>query len=204
MKSLVDYALSIAIAVLIGAALFLGLSGCEEDKPQKSGRAQQLEMEITEANQQRLLKAVPPPEMTTSLERIQLKKRLERFNQESKISYIYLVSYGRIMAYYSIKGKVSSVNSLLTTPQQVVWKHRYKQSGAAIAGVTIASPDLDGSYGSNGDAIFFFTTEDIYVEWNDAYLLADQPLRMAQEPLLTKTIVTIKPAVKKTPTPKKE
>jgi len=126
------------------------------------------EREITENQQNIHLKTTPPPVLKDSLERRQLIRRLKRFNKANKISYIYLVSaLGQMIGYYTIKGKVSSVNSLLTTPE--VKPKDY-------SGVVLPSPDLDGSYGSNGDAIFFFTSTDVYVEWNGTYLLSDKPL----------------------------
>lgn len=146
-----------------------------------SGDAQLEELKQTEANQQRLQEAQPAPELNDSLERAQLIRRLERFNESEKISYIYLMSYGRVMAYYTIKGKVSSVNSMLTCTEQPL---RIKGTGGTLAILTVSSPDLDGSYGSNGNGIFFFTTDDTYVEWNSEYLLSDRPLRLQERPLL--------------------
>ena len=73
----------------------------------------------------------------------------------------------------------------MTTPEQIII---VKPGASDRRVVVVKSPDLDGSYGSNGDAIFFFTTDDIYVEWSDTYLLSDQPLRMAQEPLLIRKV----------------
>ena len=163
--------------------LALSLMACGE-KAKSSGNAQISEMNMTEANQQRLLQSVPPPELNDSLERRQLKRRLTRFNVADKISYIYLLSdYGSVITFYTIKGKVSSVNSLLTTPDQLIHPYKHKYST-----LVVASPDLDGSYGSNGDAIFFFTTEDVYVEWNGKYMLADQPLRVTTTPVLVREI----------------
>ena len=52
----------------------------------------------------------------------------------------------------------------------------------------VDSPDIDGSYGSNGDAIFFFTTDDVYVEWRGDYMLADQALKLTQQPELIRQI----------------
>jgi hypothetical protein len=163
-------------------ALFLAAS-CEDRGT--SGDAQYAEMRTTEHNQQRLLKAVPPPRMETSLERKQLVRRLTRFNVADKISYIYLLSdYGTVITFFPIKGKVSSVNSLLTTPHQVL-----TPGGQGRGSAVVSSPDLDGSYGSNGDAIFFFTTEDVYVEWNGKYVLVDQPLQLTTKPLLVRDVV---------------
>ena len=180
--------------------LFLSASfstGCGWFKTSDAGKSQKTEMRATEANQQRLLKSVPPPRMADSQERRNLVRRLTRFNTNDKISYIYLVSFGKVMAFYTVKGKVSSVNSLLTTPDQVLEVPTGGQG--ANPAVVISSPDLDGSYGSNGDAIFFFTTEDVYVEWRGEYMLADQPLRLVTPPALVRTIKDKAPKGKVTP-----
>ncbi len=152
--------------------------GCSERKD--AGKSTKAEMAQTEAQHQGLVKAIPPPRLATSQERKNLVARLERFNTDSKVSYIYLVSFGKVMAFYPMKGKVSSVNSLLTTPDQIV---PYRVRGDYTSHV-IASPDLDGSYGSNGDAIFFFTTDGTYVEWNGEYMLCDKPLKLSTPPAL--------------------
>jgi len=44
-------------------------------------------------------------------ERKNIARRLERINRENMTSYIYLVNYGKVMAYYVITGKPSSLNS---------------------------------------------------------------------------------------------
>jgi hypothetical protein len=102
------------------------------------------------------------------------------WNDKNKVSYIYLVSYGKVMAFYTIKGKVSSVNSQITNPEQIS-----KRWGGYF---TMPSPAEDGSYGENGDGIFFFTTDGTYVEWAGEYMLADKPLKMATPPALVRTI----------------
>lgn len=152
---------------------------------------QKKEAQLTEENQRRLLQAVPVPKLETSQERVNLVKRLERFNNADKVSYIYLVNYGKVMAFYTIKGKVSSVNSMLTTTEQIVNKDGGQCSWSGSSSYdcyVVASPDIDGSYGSNGDAIFFFTTEDAYVEWQGDYMLADQPLKLTTQPELVRQI----------------
>jgi hypothetical protein len=165
----------IVLAVLL--VIVFTLVGCGSNAP-KTGASTKAEMEQTESNQQRLVKAVPPPELKTSLERKNLVRRLERINQDNLISYIYLVSFGKVMAYYPVEGKVSSLNSLLTTPEQYVgvWHHGNYYI------VTLPSPDFDGSYGKNADGVFFFTTGGAYVEWAGEYLWSDQPLRLTTPP----------------------
>ena len=145
------------------------------------------EAKLTEENQNRLLTASPPPELSQSLERENLIRRLELLNDEDKIFYVYLVDYGKVMAEYVAKGKISSVNSKLTTQEQIVDDpFGYRTSG--IGGKVVESPDLDGSYGTNGDAIFFFTAEGAYVEWAGNYILSDFPLSMTTPPELVRVI----------------
>ncbi|MBT7500817.1 hypothetical protein HN643_04070 [Candidatus Falkowbacteria bacterium] len=119
------------------------------------------------------------------MERDNLSKRLNRFNDPNKISYIYLVSYGKVMAFHTIKGKVSSVNSKLTTGEQIVDDPFARRR---VGGKVVESPQLDGSYGTNGDAVFFFTTDDVYLEWSGTYMLCDQPLQLATPPAMVRVI----------------
>jgi hypothetical protein len=158
--------------------LFAAIAGCVQTP--RTGESTKHEMELTEENHTVLTKAVPPPRLSTSQERKNLKRRLETFNQEAKISYIYLIDYGKVMGFYVVKGKVSSVNSKLTTGDQIVRINYGNGSRPCI----IESPQLDGSYGTNGDAIFFFTAAGTYVEWNGRYMLCDKPLKMSTPPQL--------------------
>ena len=156
--------------------------GCIEDSYDQTTSGQ--EAALTETNQARLLKSSPPPQLDKSLERENLKRRLNLLNDENKIFYIYLVSYGKVMSEFAAQGKVSSVNSKLTTQEQIVedpWRY---QSGGKV----VESPDLDGSYGTNGDAIFFFTSSGAYVEWAGEYMVSDFPLQLTTPPELVRQI----------------
>lgn len=181
----------VIMGMLALSLLCIFLVGCDENENSEATSAassiQATDQSKTAENFERLYVAVPPPELATSQERINLVKRLERFNVADKISYIYLVSYGKIMANYVVRGKVSSVNSMLTCTEQIVDDGQGHYAGRSNVH-TVASPDLDGSYGSNGDAIFFFTDQDIYVEWSGEYMLCDQPLRMEQPPELVMSV----------------
>jgi len=136
---------------------------------------------MTEASQSNFNKNQPPKQLQWSLERDNLNKRNARWNDPNKVSYIYLLSdTGIIISYFPIKGKVSSVNSKLTTNQQVIKAGYYRESGMGV----VESPSMDGSYGSNGDAVFFFLTDGTYMEWAGQYLLCDNYIRLAQKPIL--------------------
>jgi hypothetical protein len=141
------------------------------------------EQKLTEQNQEILLRIQPPVKLKWSLEREMINKRTTLWNDENKVAYIYLIDYGKIMAFFSIKGKVSSVNSQITNPEQII-----KGSSQNYGMLSIPSPAEDGSYGTNGDAIFFFTTDGTYVEWAGSYMLCDKPLKLSSPPQLVKTI----------------
>jgi len=174
----------IGIVLLIVAAM--GAGCIYEDTPYQDTTSGQ-EAKLTESNQARLLTASPPPQLDKSLERENLIRRLKLLNDENKIFYIYLVSYGKVMAEYVAKGKVSSVNSRLTTQEQIV-KDPFTNTLDNRQGKVVESPDLDGSYGTNGDAIFFFTTDGAYVEWAGEYMVSDFPLRLTTPPELVREI----------------
>lgn len=164
-------------------------AGCiDEQKPEQKTSAK--EAALTETNQARLLTTNPPPTLDTSLERQNLIDRLELLNNQNKIFYVYLVSYGKVMAEYTAQGKISSVNSKLTTQEQVIKTPYYDSHNGAAGnlGLVVESPDLDGSYGTNGDAVFFFTTEGAYVEWNGEYIVSDFPLKITTPVALTREV----------------
>lgn len=171
------------LAVPLLAILVLTGAGCEEGGT--TGGTAKTEQALTEQNQTRLLEKQPPPKLDWSLERENITKRTNLWNNPNKVSYIYLINYGKVMAFYTIKGKVSSVNSQITNPEQIVYRNAGTNYGSAVP---LPSPSEDGSYGTNGDAIFFFTTEGAYVEWAGDYMLADQPLKLSTQPELVREI----------------
>ena len=146
---------------------------------------QRQEAGLTEDNQKRLTDAVPAPVLQDSIERRNLVERLKRNNKADKIGYVFIISdAGSVITNYTIKGKVSSLNSLLTTPQQIV-DCGY---GSGSSDCVVDSPDLDGSYGKNPDGVFFFTTDGNMVEWSGKFLYSEQPMTLSSAPVLTYNI----------------
>jgi hypothetical protein len=150
---------------------------------------QNIEAVLTEKNQERLSKAVPPPALQDSIERRNLVNRLERNNKAEKIGYVFLLSdNGSVITNYTVKGKVSSLNSLLTTPQQLIrYDGRQCNVGwsSALDCYTVDSPDFDGSYGKNPEGVFFFTSDGNMIEWTGKYLYSEQPMTLSTAPVLT-------------------
>lgn len=149
------------------------LAGCTHS----SSGAQQAGQAQTEQAFKQQSAAVPYPagQLGTSLERQNLKERLLRYNNPSKISYVYLLSStGGIYAYFTIKGKVSSNSSQMTTDQLVTWQC----NDGTCSHEVVNAPGDDGSYGQNEPGIFFFTTDNVMVTWSGPYLLTDAPMKV--------------------------
>ena len=148
----------------------------------------EVEQGKTERNQSNLMEKQPPVQLEWSLERKNINKRTNLWNDVNKVSFIYLVSYGHVMSFFTIKGKVSSVNSQITNPEQLAISRKGINGGHEYINGVLSSPAEDGSYGSNGDGIFFFTTDGTYVEWAGEYMLCDKPLKITTPISLTRTI----------------
>jgi hypothetical protein len=157
----------------ISAALVLGLAACSENTPQTS--AQNEGQAITEQAFEQQSKAVPYPvnELKDSLERRNLSDRLLRTNKPEAIGYVYLMNFGQIVGYYTIKGKVSSTQSQMTTDNLII---RKCNTGNGCNDVVVNAPGDDGSYGPNEDGIFFFTTEGAMVTTSLDYIWADNQI----------------------------
>lgn len=161
---------TVIAAVIIGA---IALTGCEDPKVSDSQTEGQKQTEQAFSQQS---KAVPYPasELRDSLERRNLRERLLRTNDSSKLGYVYLLNYGKVFGYYNIKGKVSSTQSQMTTSDLINYACADGLSGCQA--VTTTAPGDDGSYGDNEAGIFFFTTDGAYVTTTLDYLYSDQPL----------------------------
>ncbi len=96
------------------------------------------------------------------------------------------------MAFYTVKGKVSSLNSYMSPQERIVYGNGKpcKEEGweSDSPCYPIQAPDIDGSYGINASGIFFFTTEGAYVEWKGDYMMSDQPLKLTTQPELVREI----------------
>lgn len=149
------------------------------------------EQRRTELNQRDLNSLQPAPKISWSLERDNLIKRFKLQNDRSVSFYMYVFVEGVSdpIGYYQVN-KISSVNSQLTNTEQLV----DDPNGSMDAGsATLPSPAEDGSYGTNGDAVFGFTPEDIYIEHNMHYIVSTVPLSFTK-PVNRLTVVNVKTA----------
>lgn len=166
------------LSVLFVAVLLISCDNRPSNTSAKDEQAQ------TEVNQQNLNKVQPAPRITWSLERDNLIKRFKLQNDRSIVFYMYLFieGFSEPIGYYQVN-KVSSVNSQLTNPEQIAVNNSHGQ-------LSLPSPAEDGSYGTNGDAVFGFTPEDIYIEHNMKYVASTVPLHF-QKPVNKLTIINV-------------
>lgn len=166
------------LLVLFAAALFLS---CENRHVENQTAVQ--EQAHTENNQSRLNQNQPLPNITWSMERdnlIKLKK-LQNDRTVTFFMYVFIEGISEPIGYYQVN-KVSSVNSQLSNPEQIISGNSQGNNLPAGTAVSIPSPSEDGSYGTNGDAVFGFTPEDICIETNMKFICATVPLHF-QKPV---------------------
>ena len=146
------------------------------------------EQRRTELNQKDLNSLQPAPKISWSLERDNLIKRFKLQNDRSVSFYMYVFVEGVSdpIGYYQVN-KISSVNSQLTNTEQLVDDPNGDYSAGSA---TLPSPAEDGSYGTNGDAVFGFTPEDIYIEHNMHYMVSTVPLTF-NKPVNRLTIINV-------------
>lgn len=162
-----------AFKTLAGLLLVFVLFTAEDCDSKPANTTAKDEQARTEINQRELLTRQPPPSISWSLERDNLRKRIKLMNDRTVNFFIYLFIEGQSkpVGYYQVN-KVSSVDSQLTNTMQLV----HGDGGQYSMDFVLPSPSEDGSYGTNGNAIFGFTPEDIYIETNLKYLVSTIPL----------------------------
>lgn len=171
--------IAMLIVVILGAG---ALSSCESDEstPQKEGQAQ-----TEQAFEQQSTKVpYPADQLTDSLERRNVRERLLRLNDADKIGYVYFFPFGsgEPFGYWTIKGKVSSTQSQMTTD---VLQADTPDDGSRAKDAIVTAPGDDGSYGENERGVFFFTTEGAMIQvCEDCYFYADQPVNIGGIPEL--------------------
>ncbi|MDF2879709.1 MAG: hypothetical protein K0R54_266 [Clostridiaceae bacterium] len=125
------------------------------------------------------------PKITKSLERENIKKRVEFINQSDRIGYLYLLSKsGQLIKEVQVLGKVSNLNSYLTPMEDIHIVDTSTNFRTAESPVITQAPDLDGTYGLNADGIFWFTPEGVYQEWSGQYFYSADRMSFTTQPLL--------------------
>jgi hypothetical protein len=181
--------LFLLLPIFIITGLLLTAIGCGNNSKVTTNTTALDEQVETEKNQKNLLAVQPPPKINWSMERDNLIKRFKMMNDRTIFFYMYVFNEGVAdpIGYYQVN-KVSSVNSQLTNTMQII---AVPMSGGGYTYQQVPSPAEDGSYGTNGDGVFGFTPEDIYIEHNMKYIVASVPLNFTK-PVNRLAVVSVK------------
>lgn len=175
-------------------ALFcFALTACDMDS-NGGGTTNDVQQTIDVGNA--LAKSQPTPtDINYSLERYNLIRRAYWVNGQREkaialpckvtkpLGYIILLTEsGAVLGNFVVDGKVSSLNSFLT-PDSEYYEQEYGSNGLSYGDGNNWLPDVDGSYGTNDNGIFFFTPDGKYIEWTGIYLYSDIPFTV-DDPVL--------------------
>ena len=170
--------LSIILVAIMLCFACVSFAGCDYEV---SGSVQDMNNTINAANTIQGNQPTPT-DISYSLERYNLIRRAywvngqrEKANAlpcevEKPLGYIVLMSGNVVVGSFVVDGKVSSLNSYLT-PDSESYSSGYTERIDWLA-------DVDGSYGSNDNGIFFFTPDGKYIEWTGTYLYSDIPFEV--------------------------
>lgn len=159
--------------ILVSLLVLLGGTGCRAKKQQKQAsknyNAEQASQQNALAEQ---LRVTPVEYPQFSDERSNINERNVRLNDPNKVTYIYLISRaGTVIMHDTVKGKMSSCSSQILPEEGPV---RYRG-----ADVVVPQPEPDGSFGTNGNCIFYFTPQGAYREYEGDYIMSDQPITVS-------------------------
>ena len=190
-------AIIMAVTLIFTALMF---TGCEYE-PDTSGSKNDVNQTIKNANELQTNQPTPT-DIEYSLERYNLIRRTywvngmrEKANTlvceiEKPLGYIVLFGEaGTVIGSFVVDGKVSSLNSFLTPDTEYYEKYMgsYSDNSGSSAVERWSNKwlaDVDGSYGTNDNGIFFFTPDGKYIEWTGTYLYSDIPFEV-ENPVIT-------------------
>lgn len=158
--------------ILLVLPVLLSLGGCPDD-----GQPM-----VKNVQAQKAAEAANSIAFTENAEIDNIKRRLELTANPGLLGYVVLLNeMGQPVMYTGVKGKITSGSKRLTQPD------RHTNDGTGN-GFIRQAPSDEGTYGSSGEYIFFWTTAGNYMQWNGKYLYSDKPFRLAVEPLVLASV----------------
>ena len=156
----------IGIALLATSALLL--AACEPNAPANPAKTTQAQKAAEAANS---------IQFSENAEIDNIKRRLELTSNPGQIGFVLLLNeMGKPVMYTSVKGKITSGNKRLTSPQEVRCLEVAESVGCSQQ--MVEAPSDEGTYGSSNPYIFFWTADGQYIQWSGKYLYSDKPFRI--------------------------
>lgn len=182
--------------ILIAIVIIVSFASCSLSYSDTPISATSKNIEDTKrATENILTSQETPTDIDFSLERFNLIRRaywvngqrekaaMVPCNVDRPLGYIVLLTKGgSILGRYVVDGKVSSLNSYLS-PDSEYFELIMDGHQTGITSYNRWLADVDGSYGTNTDGIFWFTPDGHYIEWSGDYLYSDIPF-VVDDPVL--------------------
>ena len=167
--------------ILMSLVLIISLVGCEP----REENAQEIAAKQNEQAVNDLIANDSLPKITKSLERENIKRRAEFINQPDRIGYLYLLSEnGQLIKEVQVLGKASSLNNYITPMEEVAYGRIETPVCTESLTYVAEAPDLDGTWGTRPEGIFWFTPDGVYQEWVGLYLYSSERMSFTSKPLL--------------------
>jgi hypothetical protein len=186
--------ISLILVVITILCCFM-MTSCDIQKSTNKNGSVQDKINQTEAANELQANQPTPTDIEYSLERYNLIRRAYWVNGQRQkamnlpcevqrpLGYIILISGNSDIGRFEVDGKVSSLNSYLTPDSEY---YEYNGANGSYRNNWIA--DVDGTYGTNDNGIFFFTPDGKYIEWTGTYLYSDIPF-IVDDPIVNITPV---------------
>ena len=116
-----------------------------------------------------------------------IKHRLELTANPGLLGFVVLLNQaGQPIMHTAVHGKVTSGSKRLTAISEIRCVPSYDSQGRrdGCNYATVPAPSDEGTYGSSGEYVYFWTPSGQYIQWNGAYLYSDKPFRLKIEPLV--------------------
>jgi len=160
--------------LLVVAFMSVFLVACNEEPSSTSV--------VKVAQSQKAAEAANSIKFTENAEIENIKNRLELTANPGLLGFIVLLNEtGQPVMHVGVKGKVTSGGKRLTKTYE---KDTSWDCGEWGCDKELPAASDEGTYGSSGDYIFFWTTAGQYIQWNGKYLYSDKPFRLTTEPLV--------------------
>lgn len=174
------------LCLILSLVLIVSLTGCSFDIPVREKDATEEAALANEKAVSDLISNDDLPTISRSLERENIKRRVEFINQPDRIGYLYLLSdNGQLIKEVQVLGKASSLNNYITPMEELTIGY---VEGYGHETYIAEAPDLDGTWGTRPEGIFWFTPDGVYQEWTGLYLYSSDRMTFTTQPLLVESI----------------
>jgi hypothetical protein len=170
--------------VVILALILALLTGCEEYVRPKDATEQAAI--ANEKAVESLIKSDSLPTITKSMARAALKRQAEFINQPDLIGYLYLFAEnGVLLEEIQILGVPVSLNSYMTPMEELTVG---RVEGFGSESYVAEAPDIDGTWGTRPEGIFWFTPDGSYDQWNGKFRYSSTRKSFSTQPILIDSI----------------